>query len=189
MALKSGIFLIRNIFVFRVFTVRQNNCCEPFSFHKGFFNKNPEKVEFKTKPCRPCINFYIKSFSGSTNAVAIRSVKWMVRCYTAPRYVHLIGNKSLWKKSVSLILHILWITLRKISECFYLQLSFLSIDSSVTSASVRAVYMFLRASKQKRCPHFPHLLLFLLKLPSQGILNYCGQRIYQKAFLNWLCQY
>ena len=113
-------------------------------------------------------------------------------------------RKSLWKKlSVSLILHILWITLRKISECFYLQLSFLSIDSSVTSAklmlstvlyehasaSVRAVNMFLRASKQKRCPHFPHLLLFLLKLPSQGILNYCGQRIYQKAFLNWLCQY
>ena len=28
-----------------------------------------------------------------------------------------------------------------------------------------------------------------LKLTSHGILHFCGQRIYQKAFLNWFCQY
>ena len=28
-----------------VFLVRQNNLCEPFSFYKGFFNKNPENLD------------------------------------------------------------------------------------------------------------------------------------------------
>ena len=51
----------------------------------------------KTKPCRPCINFYIKSFSASINTVAICLWKWMVECYTAPRFIHLIANINRWR--------------------------------------------------------------------------------------------
>ena len=64
MALKIFYFF-RNIFnLFRIFLVCQNNFCEPFSFYKGFFYKNPEnyeKVWFKIS-----INFYIKSFTVAT---------------------------------------------------------------------------------------------------------------------------
>ena len=28
-----------------VFLVRKNNLCEPFSFYKGFFHKNPENLD------------------------------------------------------------------------------------------------------------------------------------------------
>ena len=30
--------------IFRVFLARQNNLCEPFSFYKGVFHKNPENL-------------------------------------------------------------------------------------------------------------------------------------------------
>ena len=36
-----GIFLK----IFRVFLVLQNNLCEPFSFYKGVFHKNPENLD------------------------------------------------------------------------------------------------------------------------------------------------
>ena len=35
------------------------------------FSGKLRKFQFKMKPCRPCINFYIKSFSDSTNTAVI----------------------------------------------------------------------------------------------------------------------
>ena len=51
------------------------------------------------KPCRHCIYFYINSCAGS-NAVVIclwTFISWMVECYTASRFIHLIGNINIWK--------------------------------------------------------------------------------------------
>ena len=49
------------------------------------------------KPCRPCINLYIKSFSGSTNTVVIslwKSISWMVERSAAPFSHQLVGGSS-----------------------------------------------------------------------------------------------
>ena len=153
-----------------------------FFFSQGFFHKNPEKVELKTKPCRPCINFYIKSFSGSTNAVAIRSVKWMVRCYTAPRYVHLIGNKSLWKKlSVSLILHILWITLRKI--WVFLFAAVFSINRFIRYISISAcsIYVFT-GFKAEKMPSLSTFVTFFIKVTESGYIELLWSADLSKSF-------
>ena len=69
------------------------------------------RVQFKMKLCRPWINLYITSFSESTNTVAIclwKSIKWMVKCKTATRYIH-----------------IFWITLIKMSQCLFSAVSFI----------------------------------------------------------------
>ena len=91
------------------------------------------------KPCRPCINYYFKSFSGSTNTFVICFWKWMVECYTAPRFIHLIGNIN--RRSVNVMLHILWMILRKISECLFV--AFLSAISFATSAKFMLSEIFL----------------------------------------------
>ena len=49
------------------------------------------------KPCRPCINLYFKSFSGSTNTVVIslwKSISWMVERSAAPFSHQLVGGSS-----------------------------------------------------------------------------------------------
>ena len=47
------------------------------------------------KSRRPCINFYIKSFSGSANTVISCLWKLIVESHTPPRFMHLIGNLNI----------------------------------------------------------------------------------------------
>ena len=56
-------FFTEHFFIFfRIFLVCQGNIFEPFT--RVFFHKNVEikKGPVQNKPCRLCINFYIKSF-------------------------------------------------------------------------------------------------------------------------------
>ena len=74
----QGVFSGTFLNMLRTYLVRQNKFCEFFSFYKGFFSwksRKLRKVQFKMKPCRTCINFYIKSFSRSTNTVVIHLCK------------------------------------------------------------------------------------------------------------------
>ena len=92
---------------------------------------------------RPCINFYTKSFSASTNMVFVCLWKWMVEYYTAPRFIHLTGSINRWKvRKCNVILHILRMILRKIPNVC-LRLSFLSKNSLTTSAKFMLFRIFL----------------------------------------------
>ena len=55
--------------MFRIFLVRQYNFYEPFFFARVFFIKiqKIKKGSIQNEPRRPCINFYIKSFSVGPN--------------------------------------------------------------------------------------------------------------------------
>ena len=46
---------------------------------------------------RPCINFYIKSFSANTNTVVVGFWKWIVECSTTLSFINFIGNINRWK--------------------------------------------------------------------------------------------
>ena len=74
MALKRLRFSRTFLNMFRMFLVCQNNFCKACFFYKGIFllkSRNLRNVLFKIKPCISCINFYIKSFSGSTNTIVV----------------------------------------------------------------------------------------------------------------------
>ena len=112
----SGTFLD----MFRIFLFVKTCLWTFFFLQRVFFIKIQKTFQFQLATCRPCINFYFKSFSASTNAVV-------------PRFIHLIRNiyEKYW--SVNLILHILWTILRKMSE--YLFVAVFSINKFIRNIS------------------------------------------------------
>ena len=62
----------RNIFKYvQDFSCSSKQFLRTFYFLQGLFHKNSETFLFKMKTFRPFINFYISSFSASTNTVAL----------------------------------------------------------------------------------------------------------------------
>ena len=80
--------------MFRIFLFVKTIFVNLFVFRRVFLIKIQKlrKVQLKMKLYRPCINFYIKSFSASTNMVVVYFCTWMVECYTALRFINLMGN-------------------------------------------------------------------------------------------------
>ena len=108
-----------------------------FFFLQGFFSQKSGKfryAQFKMKPRRPWINFYIKYvfrkyYNGGHLLQEIYLV--MVKWYTASCYIHLIWNINIWKVPKWWCCHLwdLWLMKVKVTiRSFLLHLSKASIS-------------------------------------------------------------
>ena len=94
------------------------------------------------KPCRTCINFYIKSFSRSTNTLIIylrKPVLWMVECYTAPPTFYSFDRRYKYVESTQVSGESEATDISKL-ERIYSRLSFLPTNLFAESAKFKLQY-------------------------------------------------